>query len=165
MDNHFDNPYLHLIFSPKHHYKKYYSPNTKNQRWDFEWRCKVKCRVVKFRINDANTGKEEREVLLTNLNRFELPIRKIKTMYISRWGIETSFRELKYALGGVQFHSKKDDFIKMELMAHLIMFNAVSRNISCVKVPVQSKNKYRYAINFKEAVTITRKYYRLHNTE
>jgi len=165
VDNHKDNPYLHFISSPKKHHKKYFSPNTKNQRWDFEWRCKVKCRVVKFRINNADTGKEEWEVLLTNLNRFEFPIKRMKDMYIKRWNIETSFRELKYALGGVQFHSKKDDFIKMELLAHLIMFNAVSRNIACVKVPQQNDNKYNYAVSFKEACTITRKYYRLHNTE
>ena len=48
----------------------------------------------------------------------------MKEMYHRRWDIETSFRELKYALGGINFHSKKDDFIKMELFAHFIMFNA-----------------------------------------
>lgn len=53
----------------------------------------------------------------------------------------------------------------MELFAHLIMFNAVSRNIACVKVPQQYNNKYTYVISFKEACTIIRKYYRLHNTE
>ena len=165
MDNHKDNPYLHLINSHKRQYKKYLSPNTKNQRWDFEWRCFVKCRVLKFRINNADTGKEEWEVLITNLNRFEFPIKRMKELYIKRWNIETSFRELKYALGGIQFHSKKDDFIKMEIFAHLIMYNAVSRNITCVNVPQQQNHKYNYAISFKEACTLTRKYYRLHNTE
>lgn len=165
VDNHKNNPYLHMINAHKKHYKKYFSPTTKNQRWDFEWRCIVKCRVVKFRINNPDTGKEEWEVLLTNLNRFEFPIKEMKELYIRRWSIETSFRELKYALGGIQFHSKKDDFIKMELFAHLIMFNAVSRNISCVNVAQQKRNKYNYTVNFKEACTITRKYYRLHNNE
>lgn len=165
IDNHKENPYLHLVNSPKKHYKKYFSPNTKNQRWDFEWRCLVKCRIVKFRINNGNTGKEEWEVLITNLNRFEFPINKMKNLYNQRWDIETSFRELKYALGGVQFHSKKDDFIKMELYAHLIMFNVVSRNIALVKVSRPKSNKYNCAISFKDACTITRKYYRFHNTE
>ena len=35
VDNHKDNPYLHFVNAPKKHHKKYYSPNTKNQRWDF----------------------------------------------------------------------------------------------------------------------------------
>ncbi len=159
VDNHKNNPYLHLINSPKKHHKKYNSPNTKNQRWDFEWRCKIKCRVVKFRISD-DSGKDNWEVLVTNLNKKEFPIEKMKELYHKRWDIETSFRDLKYSLGAIQFHSKKDNFIKMELLAHLIMFNVVSRNISEIKVPQQRNNIYNYAISFKEACTLTRKYYR-----
>lgn len=143
-----------MINHSKRHYKKYISPNTKQQRWDFEQFCNVKCRVVKFRINDPDTGRQEWEVLLTNLNRFEFPIPVMKEMYHSRWDIETSFRELKYALGGINFHSKKDDFIKMELWSHFIMFNAVSMNIARVKVPQQADNKWNYAVDFKMACTI-----------
>lgn len=72
---------------------------------------------------------------------------------------------MKYSLGAIQFHSKKDNFVEMELFAHLIMFNAVSRNISKIKVPQQKTNKYNYAISFKEACTLTRKYYRLYNSK
>lgn len=159
---HKDTESLHLIQHAKKHYKDTFSKNTKDRRWDFEQFCNVKCRVVKFRINNADTGREEWEVLLTNLNRFEFPTQRMKEMYHKRWDIETSFRELKYALGGINFHSKKDDFIKMELFAHFIMFNAVSRSIACVSVP-QTNHKYPYAIDFKMACLIVRKYYRLHN--
>lgn len=159
---HKDTESLHLIQHAKKHYKDTFSKNTKDRRWDFEQFCNVKCRVVKFRINNADTGREEWEVLITNLNRFEFPIQRMKEMYHKRWDIETSFRELKYALGGINFHSKKDDFIKMELFAHFIMFNAVSRSIACVSVS-QTNHKYPYAIDFKMACLIVRKYYRLHN--
>lgn len=159
---HKDSESLHLIQHAKKHYKETLSKNTKDRRWDFEQFCNVKCRVVKFRINNSDNGREEWEVLLTNLNRFEFPISRMKEMYHKRWDIETSFRELKYALGGINFHSKKDDFIKMELFAHFIMFNAVSRSISCISVP-QTNHKYPYAIDFKMACLIVRKYYRLHN--
>lgn len=159
---HNDTESFHLIQHAKKHYKEIFSKNTKDCRWDFEQFCNVKCRVVKFRINNLDTGKEEWEVLLTNLNRFEFPISRMKEMYHRRWDIETSFRELKYALGGINFHSKKDDFIKMELFAHFIMFNVVSRSIACVSVP-QTNHKYPYAIDFKMACLIVRKYYRLHN--
>lgn len=97
-------------------------------------------------------------MLITNLNRFEFPIEKMKELYHLRWDIETSFRELKYALGGISFHSKKDDFIQMEILAHLIMFNAVSRSISEVNVP-KSNHKYDYAIDFKMACLIIQKYF------
>jgi hypothetical protein len=42
--------------------------------------------------------------------------------------------------------------------AYLIMFNAVSRSISEVNVP-KSNHKYDYAIDFKMACLIIRKYF------
>ena len=38
-------------------------------------------------------------------------------------GIETSFRELKYAIGLSCFHSKKMEYIKQEIYARLILYN------------------------------------------
>lgn len=160
-----EKPHLKYMRHPMRHYKEERSENGDNKRWDFEQHCFVKCRVVKFKINDPKSGKEVWEVLITNLNRFEFPIEKMKEMYHMRWDIETSFRELKYALGAVQFHSKKDDFIRMELFCHFTMFNAVSRNIACVKVPQQKENKHSYVVDFKMATKITRKYFRIHRND
>ena len=53
-------------------------------------------------------------------------------------------------------------FHQMELFAHFIMFNVVSRSISCVFVP-QTNHKYSYVIDFKIACLIVRKYYRIYN--
>lgn len=159
-----EEPHLHHVIHINRHYKKEISKNTKDTRWDFEQFVNMTFRVVKFRINDEDTGKEEWEVLITNLNRFEFPMKRMKKLYHKRWDIETSFRELKYALGGISFHSKKDEFIRMELFAHFIMFNAVSRGIALIKVP-QANHKYLYTIDFKMACLITRKYYRLHSNE
>ena len=159
-----DTENIHLISSPKRHYKATLSKNTYQTKWDFKQFETVKCRVCKFRINDPSTDKEEWEVLVTNLNRFEFPISRMKKMYHMRWDIETSFRELKYALGAIQFHSRKDDFVEMELYAHLTMFNVVSRNINQVTIHQPSTKKYKYVVSFKDAVTIVRKYFKLFNT-
>jgi len=148
-----DMPDLHCILHAKNRHKKSYSKNTLDVNWDFEQFCTIKCRVVKFEI-----APDEYEVLVTNLNRFEFPLQAMKDLYHLRWDIETSFRELKYALGGMNFHSKKDDFIEMEIFVHLIMFNAVSRSIACVSVP-QTNHKHRYVIDFKMACLIIRKYF------
>ncbi len=48
----------------------------------------------------------------------------------------------------------------MELFSHFIMFNAVSRSISEIQVPQKDSRKHKYAINFKMAVQLTRKYFR-----
>lgn len=158
-------PHLKLIPTIKKHYKDEISKSTKDRRWDFEDLCTVTYRIVKFRINDPDTGKEEWETLITNLNRFEFPIEKMKEMYHLRWGIETSFRNLKYAVGAINFHSRKDDFVEMELYAHFTMYNVVSRCINAVSIPQNKENKHTYAIDFSMAVTLIRKYMRFHNTD
>ena len=155
-------PNLHYVTHRYHQYKKERSKYTKDQRWDFGKVTKIKFRVCKFRINNPDTGKQEWEVLVTNLNRFEFPLKKMKDMYHLRWDIETSFRELKYALSGISFHSRKDEFVEMELYSHLIMFNVVSRTINAVNVPQSDTRKYEYVVSFKDAVTIVRKYFRLY---
>ena len=158
-------PNLKYINHIHKHYKEEISKNTTDRRWDFGKFHKLKVRVCKFRINDADTGREEWEVLVTNLNRFEFSIDRLKEQYFSRWKIEESFRSLKYAVGGIQFHSKKDNFVQMEFFANLTMYNVTSRNINTVSVPKGIEKKYKYEVNFKDAVAVTKKYFRLFNIE
>ena len=48
-----------------------------------------------LRINSYDTY----ECITTNLDRDEFPLEKIKKIYKMRWRIETTFKELKYAVG------------------------------------------------------------------
>ena len=128
------------------------------KQWDFEEACEVRFRIVKFRIND--TGKDQWEVVVTNLPSHVFSMEDIKKLYAMRWGIETSFRNLKYAVGAIQFHSKQDKYIKQELYAHLVMYNIVTACGRCVKIPRNPKYKYEYAVDFKMTVTVVRKYFR-----
>lgn len=160
--NQFCQIYGYHIINIQKHSDKEYSENTANTRWDFEEKCIIKFRVVKFRINDPESGKEVWEVLITNLPRDKFPLKDMKRVYWHRWGIETSFRELKYALGAINFHSQKDKFILQELYAHLVMFNAVSRVAAAIPV-VNSEKGWAYAVDFKMVVHIFRIYYRHFN--
>lgn len=155
------HPDWHKVNKPSTHYKESFSKETRYKKWDFASPCTVTCRVVKFKITDSK-GNDTWEVLLTNLNRFEFPISKLKDIYHRRWGEETAFMELKYAIGAVQFHSKKDEFVVMEFLANMVMYNAVSRSVSAVKLNKVGK-KWNHAIDFKMAVAIARKYFRLDN--
>lgn len=47
-----------------------------------------------------------------------------------RWGIETSFSELKYIVGLVNMHCKKEEFAKQEIFARLTMYNFCERIIA-----------------------------------
>ncbi len=151
----------HKINIQKHPDKEY-SENTSNTRWDFEEKCIIGFRVCKFRINDPETGKEVWEVLITNLPRELFSLKEMKRLYWRRWGIETSFRSLKYALGAINFHSRKDNFILQELYAHLVMFNAVSRAAANIPSSVSETGRV-YVVDFKMVVHVFRTYFRSFN--
>lgn len=153
------NPKLHYIYHPTKQYKETRAKSNRIKAWDFGTKGNVKFRVVKFRINED--GKDSWEVLITNLDRFEFPVSRMKEMYHKRWDIETSFRSLKYALGGINFHSKKDEFIDMEIFAHLVMYNVVSQTIEQVEVI----HKKAYAVDFKMACCLVRQYFHRRNTK
>ena len=64
-------------------------------------------RVVCVRLSD-----DSYEYLVTNLLENEFPATALKELYHLRWGIETSFRQLKYTVGLNAFHTKKAEFIR-----------------------------------------------------
>ena len=109
--------------------------NLSTKKWDFESPCEMTLRIVRFKISE-----DTYETLVTSLNRFEFPIEKLKEIYHLRWGIETSFRELKYAIGLVNFHAKKVEYIKQEVFARLIMYNFCERITNSVVI-IQDANR------------------------
>lgn len=65
-------------------------------------------RLVRIKINKkGEDGKEEFEMLITNLPVDIFPPRVLKIIYHLRWGIESAYRELKYDEKAIFFHSKK----------------------------------------------------------
>lgn len=67
---------------------------------------------------------------------------KIKELYASRWGIETSFRDLKYTIGMLNFHSKKVMCIQQEIYARMVMYNFVQMITSHVVIVKKTKKTY-----------------------
>lgn len=117
----------------------------------------INFRVVRFPISENNY-----EVIITSLTKEEFSIEKIKEIYNMRWGIETSFRELKYAIGLTNFHSRKVDYIIQEIFARLTMYNFCE--IITTHVIIQQKNrKYSYQVNFTMAISICLQYFRCMN--
>ena len=97
-----------------------------NMRFDFipkenPW-YEFNCSIVRFKIAD-----DTYEYMMTNLDRDEYPAEEIKKLYHMRWGIETSFRELKYAVDLNDFHSKKHNSIKQEIYARLLFYDFSER--------------------------------------
>lgn len=131
------------------------SPKTKITKWDFESPCSFSFRVVRFLLE---TG--EYETIITSLNRKDFPASEIKTLYHMRWGIETSFRDVKYSVGLINIHSKKDNLVEQEIYAAITMYNYCSRIANAVPVDASKEKKYTYKINYTVAVSICKKFVR-----
>ena len=102
----------------------------------------------------------EYETLITNLDANAFPPDVVREIYKLRWGIETSFRTLKYTIGLSNFHAKKREFIVQEIFARLILFNFV-QIVSSFVVITQSDTTYEYKVNFTNAVHVCRRFLRL----
>lgn len=72
-----------------------------------------------------------------------------------RWGIETSFRELKYAIGLTSFHARKPDFIKQETYARLLLYNYCELITTHVIKQMKNNDKTKQ-VNFTIAIYICR---------
>lgn len=112
----------------------------------------ITLRIVRFPITDTTF-----ECIITNLDRKEFPVDKIKKLYELRWGIETSFRELKYAIGLTNFHAKKVEYIQQEIYARLVLYN-FCEIITTHVVVTKKDTKHTYQLNYTMAIHIC-KYY------
>lgn len=113
----------------------------------------LKFRVVRFKLTESTY-----EVLITNLDKEQFDIDELKKLYAMRWGIETSFRDLKYTLSLSYFHSKKTEYILQEIFARITMYNFAELITSHVVVK-QKNRKYSYRINFAASVHICRNFF------
>lgn len=128
------NPQKYKIMTNGNHFEFL---NKENPYFEFN------CRIVRFKITD-----DTYETIITNLSRDEFGVEDIKSLYNMRWGVETSFRELKYNVDLVAFHSKKNNFILQEICIRMLFYNFSERIIQKIK-PKQSKHDrvHLYKVN------------------
>lgn len=148
------------LLKDKNHYR--FIPNdtkfdylpSKSRKSDPTKFYKLSFRVVRFPISEDTC-----ETIITNLPIDKYPIEEIKKLYVSRWGIETSFRDLKYTMGMLNFHSKKVACIQQEIYAHMIMYNFAEMITSHIVIK-KKQRKYTYKANFSVAAHMCKKFYR-----
>ena len=110
----------------------------------------LRFRLVRLKLPGGRT-----EVLVTSLPQEEFPPDELKTLYGMRWGIETSFRELKHTVGLLHFHGKKAAFIRQEIFARLILYDFTESIANRVAIK-KAGCRYAYCVRFKEAIYICR---------
>lgn len=118
----------------------------------------IPVRVVRFPLQDGSY-----ECIMTNLPSDEFSADDIKRIYSARWGIETSFRKLKYTIGTASFHSRKPEFIKQEIWAKLIAYNVTESLVGHTVVETRHGTKHSYKVNFTAAAHICRIFLRLNS--
>ena len=106
----------------------------------------ISFRVVRLQTDSGNT-----ETLITNLDPDQFPLATLKALYARRWGIETSFRSLKYAVGLIHLHAKKPDLVLQEVFASFRIFNFTQAAAWAVDAS-QGTAKYKRHVNFSDAV-------------
>ena len=137
----------------KHLHKDFdYLPKT-NRKHDPAVFFKLPFRIVRFNISEYTY-----ETVVTNLDTVAFPPSELKKLYAMRWGIETSFRELKYTIGLLHFHAKKVEHIYQEVFARLIMYNFTELITSPV-ISHKADCKYAYKANFTVAVHVCRQFF------
>lgn len=137
-----------------------YSSKTIKRNWDFPSPYTLKFRVVRFMLD---TG--EYETVITSLPKEKFSIADIKNLYHMRWGVETSFRELKYAIGLINLHCKKEELIEQEIYAAIIMYNYCSRVAANAKVEQKDSKIYAYQVDFTMAIHLCKWYYKQRNMD
>ena len=124
----------------------------KNKKTDPTLFYQLHFRLVRFPLSENNY-----ETIITNLPADTFPPDEIKKLYAMRWGIETSFRDLKYTIGLLHFHAKKVDYILQEIFARLIMYN-FSELITSHVVIQKGKRLYEYKVCFSSAAHICKSF-------
>lgn len=132
-------------------YYAYVSPNV---QWDFGKKERLKLRIIRFEWMPG-----EYETLVTSLSKEEFPFEEIKKLYKMRWGVETSFKNLKYPMGVNQLPNRRKGFVKQDIFARLTMYNFYQRIMNEIEVIQNERKKCKYQINFAMSSHICRDYF------
>ena len=100
---------------------------------------KIRLRFVKVPLN---TG--EIEFILTNVPESIISQNEMKTIYHCRWGIETSYDELKNKLQLENFTGQKPIIIEQDIYATGYLYNLISDIINDVEDEIADSKKYRH---------------------
>ena len=112
----------------------------------------ISFRVVRFAVKEGLY-----ETVITNLPADQFPPPLLRELYHKRWGIETSFRDLKCTLALTHFHTKKRPLIKREIFSRMTLYNFAS--LLCLHaIFMQPEGKYLYRVNSAFAARIAREF-------
>jgi len=112
----------------------------------------IKVRAIKIPLS---TGEEE--ILLTNL---DFSFEEMKELYNLRWGVETTYHQLKENLKIGNISSGKSSIVRQEILSGILVYNIVQSFINVAEEEIeQEKYKYEMKINQNMAVGFLKDYF------
>lgn len=81
--------------------------------------------TIRVRMVNVELPTGEIETIATNIEKGKLLSEDISKIYQLRWGIETSYHELKESMQVTNISSSKDTIIKQEIYSQMTMYNIV----------------------------------------
>lgn len=107
---------------------------------------KIEIRILKYILK---TGEEE--YLITNLKEFSYE--ELFEIYGERWNIETLYNSLKNKLQIEKFTSSKEEIIKQDIYASVLVYNMVQTMRNEAKEDIEQKN-YKHEMKINENISI-----------
>ena len=115
--------------------------------------------TIKLRFVNITLPTGEVETLLTNLASDEFSSEDINHIYQCRWGIETSYHELKESMEVTNISSSNDTIIKQEIYSQMFVYNIVASIENDLNTRIeQTKYKHPMKVNFNMAVGFVKRF-------
>jgi len=110
-------------------------------------------RQISFTVEHPGYRPEHITVTTTLTDETDYPLEKIKTMYLRRWQIEVSLRDLKSTMGMEILRCKSPEMILKEIWMNLIGYNALC--FLQVKAALR-EGVNRFRLSFKGSLEVMR---------
>lgn len=115
---------------------------------------------MKVRFVNIKLPSGEIETIITNLSQEEFGKEDINKIYQSRWGIETSYHELKESMQVTNISSSKDGIIKQEIYSQMMVYNLVQSIVNEQEENIdQERYKHPMKVNFNMAVGFVKRFF------
>ena len=115
--------------------------------------------TISLRFVNIKLSTGEVETIITNINSDNLTSEDINKIYQLRWGIETSYHELKESMQVTNISSSKDTIIKQEIYSQMTVYNIVRSISNDLNTQInQEEFKHPMKVNFNMAVGFVKRF-------
>lgn len=115
--------------------------------------------TISLRFVNIELPTGEIETIITNISEDELSREDINKIYQLRWGIETSYHELKESMQVTNISSSKDTIIKQEIYSQMTVYNIVRSIANDLNTQInQEEFKHPMKVNFNMAVGFVKRF-------